>query len=281
MAYLFGIGGVLLFWLFSSVMAGNMAPFALARTESMVEGRRQRELSASKLQMVIWTYVTLFAYGSVFGALFLNRGAGEVIPALPQIPLNLLILMGLSVTTAAGAKGVTVSYKAQGRIPERSGGVATDPHGNPDLVKVQMLTWTAVAAVYYLLRVISLISGYESGILTLPDVDGALLVLMGASQGAYLGDKLVSRDLTKKPKLTAVKPAQGPAGTVVTLLGENLGETQGQNFVEIDDVPVRDGLVWSNLQIQNVTIPADASGDVRIKVYRDGEYSETLSFRVS
>jgi hypothetical protein len=279
--YLFGAGAVLLFWVVSAVVCkGDLRPWALAVTDSVVDGERQKELSASKLQALVWTIVTLFAYGSVFGALLLDSGP-EAVHKLPQIPLNLLVLMGLSVTTAAGAKGVTVAYKEQDRIDKKSGGAVTNAQGNPDLVKAQMLIWAFIGAVWYLLRVVTLInSGFEGLDFAedplLPDIDGALLVLMGAAQGAYIGDRLVSRDITKKPKLQEIRPSEGPAGTEITLLGENFGANQGQNFVRLDGTLVREGLVWGNLQIQKVTIPTEceAGSRVAVKVYCDGEYSD-------
>jgi hypothetical protein len=286
--YLFGAGAVLLFWAVSAVISkGDFRPWALAVTDSVVDGKRQTELSASKLQALVWTIVTLFSYGSVFGALLVESGP-EAVRKLPQIPINLLVLMGFSVTTAAGAKGVTVAYKEQNRIDKKSGGAVTNAQGNPALVKAQMLIWAFIGAVWYLLRVVTLInSGFEGLDFAkdplLPDIDGALLVLIGASQGAYIGDKLVSRDITKKPKLWEIRPPEGPVGTKITLLGESFGADQRQNFVRLDGTLVREGLVWGSLQIQKVTIPTEykAGSQVAVKVYRDGEYSEEVLFTVT
>ena len=282
--YLFGAGAVLLFWLVSSVITERIAPWALAVTDSVVGGVRQKELSASKLQALVWTYVTLFAYGSVFGAFMLDAGSAEAVTELPKIPIGLLVLMGLSVTTAASAKGVTVSYKAEGRISQRSGGAVTTAQNQPDLVKAQMLVWTFIGAGYYLLKVVNFISNRPTGSdIALPDLDGALLVLLGAAQGAYVGDKLVSRDIVKTPKLNEIAPPEGPAGTEVTLLGENFGVDQGQNFVRVDDILIRDDLVWSDYQIQKVVIPTTfrTGRKVGVRVCRDGEYSEVKRFTVT
>lgn len=283
--YLFGAATVLLFWVISGVVTGRSEPWALAITESRVKGERQDELSASKLQTLLWTLVTLFSYGSVFGALLIEHWSEGALPTLPPIPVNLLVLMGMSVTTAASAKGVTVSYKARGRIPKRSGGVTTNPRGDPDLVKTQMLVWTFIGTAYYLLKVVTLMNGGLKGLTTtLPDVDGAFLVLMGSSQGAYIGDKLVSRQVTKKPELEEIKPNEGSVGTELTLVGDNFGAEQGQSFVDIDGIPIREGLVWGNYQISRAFIPTtyDVGDEVPIKVYRDGEPSdETLIFRVA
>jgi hypothetical protein len=126
---------------------------------------------------------------------------------------------------------------------------------------------------------------YLAAGVTLPDVDGTLLVLMGASQGTYLGGKLVSRDIVSKPDLQSLLPLKGPAGTALTLLGDTFGDTQGTNFVLLDDRTVRsaaDGLAsWADGQIR-ITIPATArTGDkIAVGVYRDGETSSRLFFEV-
>jgi hypothetical protein len=58
----------------------------------------------------------------------------------------------------------------------------------------------------------------------LPDIDASLLVLMGISQGGYLGKKLVTFGT---PTLYTPDPARAAAGATVTLSGANLG-TAGQ-----------------------------------------------------
>ena len=290
--YLFGVGTLLVFWVLSYFVTGKkVAPWALAISESTVGGQVQGVLSASKLQALVWTLVTLFAYTSVFGTLLLESKPGAGLPSLPGIPVGLLVLMGLSVATAAGAKGVIVSYKSQGLIEERSGGLTTNPKQQGDLVKTQMLIWTFIGAGVYLLSVVKFIADKAWALdptisLALPDVDSALLVLMGASAGSYIGDKLVSRDVLKKPKLESMLPLKGPGGTTITMLGENFGDDQGANFVSFDDSTIRsqaDGLVsWSNLQVE-ATVPATYKpGDkIAVGVYRDGEWTGKLFFEVT
>lgn len=289
--YLFGAGALLVFWIFSYIVTRKVAPWALAISESTVGRQLQGVLSVSKFQALVWTLITLFTYTSVFGARFLASEPGAALRTLPSIPINLLVLMGLSVATAAGAKGVTISYKSQGLIEERSGGLTTNPEGQGDLIKAQMLIWTVIGAGIYLLRVVSFIAGRAWEVdpntpLALPDIDGALLVLMGASQGSYVGNKLVSRDIRKTPKLESMLPLKGPVGTTVTILGENFGDAQGANFVSLDDSTIRsqaDGLVsWSDIQIE-VTIPTTykAGDKIAVGVYRDGEWTGKLFFEVT
>lgn len=286
--YLFGVGALILFWIFSYVVTrGKIAPWALAMSDSTVGGQVQGVLSVSKFQALVWTLVTLFAYASAFGSRLLDARPGTPLE-LPDIPINLLVLMGLTVATAAGSKGVTISYKSKGLLPERSGGLTDNPDGEPDLVKTQMLVWTIIAAGIYLLSVANYIAQktYMGQVFMLPDVDGTLLVLMGASQGAYIGNKLVTREISKTPKVSALLPLKGPAGTTVTILGESFGETQSSNFALLDDRTVRsqaDGLAqWSDLQIQVVIPSTCKAGDkIAVGVYRDGESSGRLFFDVT
>jgi hypothetical protein len=58
---------------------------------------------------------------------------------------------------------------------------------------------------------------------TLPDIDASLLVLMGISQGSYLGKKLVTRTM---PRLYSLSPPTAHRLDTVTLQGDSLGSSQ-------------------------------------------------------
>jgi hypothetical protein len=280
-SYLFGVLALALFWVFSYTITRQAWPWALAFSENP---QGPKKLSASKFQALVWSLITLFGYSSVFGARLLSSPPGEPLPQLPDIPLNLLVLMGLSAVTTAGSKGITISYKSQGRIPDQSGGLTTNPSGEGDLLKTQMLVWTLVAGGIYLLTIAHAIN---SGSYALPDVDGALLVLMGVSQGAYVGNKLVSTSVAKKPKIAEILPLRGPTGTAITILGEDFGDQQDKSFVALDNTPVKtpdEGLIsWSDLNLE-VKLPATfkAGDQVKVRVNRDGEWSEQkVTFEVT
>ncbi len=270
--YWLGGVAVLLFWLFSFFITRRLWPWVLAESENDVGPKK---LSASKFQALLWTYVTLFAYGSIFGTRLQLMSPGEPFPELPNIPLNFLILMGFSAITVTGAKGVTIAYKSQGRISDESGGLLTGPDGQSDLIKTQMLVWTIVAAGIYLIK---LIRSLNNGIYDMPDIDQTLLVLMGLSQGSYIGNKLVTTEVSKTPKIKEILPLTGAAGSAVVILGENFGDQQGNGFVTLNNVPVKnqqEGLVaWADLQI-TVTIPAtyQKNDPIKIRVQRDGEWN--------
>ncbi len=281
-AYLFGYASLIIFWVISYRVTNNPWPWALAMSESKVNGELEKVYSASKTQALVWTIITLFTYVSIFGARYLASD-GQNFPTLPDIPVNLLVLMGMSVTVAAGSKNVTIDYKSKGLIPEKSGGLTKNPENEADLVKTQMLIWTFVGTFVYLLSVTRYIEAGDYTVM-FPDVDGALLVLMGASQGSYLGNKIVTKDLPKKPIIRSLLPLTGPPETPVAILGENFGDQQKQNFVTINDKTIRtqtDGLYeWSDTQIQ-ITIPSDLpSGPVTINVYCDMNWAGEKKFEV-
>jgi hypothetical protein len=142
--------------------------------------------------------VVIFAYAAIYSLKF----EAHRFEAIDEIPKNVLIAMGMSVISAAAAKGITVSYISTGRItkptvPSSSssfGAIFQDDAGFPDLSKIQMIAWTFIAIATYLIAVGSKI--HQRDYSSLPDIDSALMVLMGLGHGAYLGKKLVTQDTT-------------------------------------------------------------------------------------
>jgi len=186
--YAVGISTVLVLWLLYKVASGGTIG-------SLYEGSDGRP-STSKFQFFAWTAVVIFAYAAIYSL----KVAAHHFEAVNEIPKNVLIAMGMSVISAAAAKGITVSYIATGRIekspvPSGSsnfGAIFQDDSGFPDLSKVQMIAWTFTAIVTYLIAVGSKI--HQRDYSSLPDIDSALMVLMGLGHGAYLGKKLVTQD---------------------------------------------------------------------------------------
>src|SRR5215510_1663696 len=144
--YMWGIIAVLVFWAISFVITGRrLSPFALAIGTD-------NNYSASLLQFLIFTYLTIFAYVAVYVAR-LESG----LTTLPTIPLNLFILMGISVISATASKGIVVSAQNNPPANTNDKGVIKDTNGNIALTKVQMLIWTFIAAGVYLITVINFI----------------------------------------------------------------------------------------------------------------------------
>lgn len=158
------------------------------------------QLSTSKFQFVVWTVAAVFSFVFLYAVRVSPGGYADAVESFPQY---LLIAMGLSVTTATAAKAITVSYVRSGRVTKSSAGRATpalyqlvtDDSGQPDLAKIQMLTWTFIAVVVYIVRVFYAANDYHGckalpDSCPMPDIDAPLMVLMGLAQGAYLGLKL-------------------------------------------------------------------------------------------
>lgn len=164
----------------------------------LVEGF-DRSTSTSKAQFFFWTIAGLFGYTAFFLAwmhqkLILPPG---VVPSFPAMAPWLISAVGLSGTTAVAAKGITSGYVSTGRIKKTStdqpkGGLLLDDTGFPELVKIQLMAWTAIAIGVFLSKLALQI--HQGDFSTFPDVDGTLLALLGIGQGSYVGKKLASID---------------------------------------------------------------------------------------
>ena len=245
--YLIALGFLVLLWVIYRVLSGTWNPLKVI---CGADGRP----STSKLQMWLWTVVVLFSYVAIYAA---RVKSGQFDP-INEFPENVLIALGLSIVTGTAAKGITVSYLKSGEIvkpPPTSStsgpsAVVKDDDGSLDLSKIQMLAWTVVAIGVYLINVVVEIKHppYDK----LPDIDAALMVLMGLGQGAYLGKKLVSTDV---PRITAVTSQQTAGTTVITIQGDTFGPVQNGSLVTIDGIPVTTPVsFWSDTQI-NLNLP--------------------------
>jgi hypothetical protein len=245
--YLIAFGVLLLFWVLYRVVTGRWNPLAVV---CGADGRP----STSKLQLWIWTVVALFSYVAFYAAR-VNNGHFDPINDFPR---NLLLAMGFSIVTATAAKGITVSQLQSGDVvkppatPDTSGvgQLLKDDSGALDLSKIQMLAWTLVAIGVYLVNVANAVGAVspqgKAG--TMPDIDAALMVLMGLGQGAYLGKKLVTTDT---PGVTGLVPSSGKVGTEVTVRGTSFGATQGGSLITLDGNPsAAEVTLWADSQIK-------------------------------
>jgi hypothetical protein len=119
-----------------------------------------------------------------------------------------------------------------------------DDDGVADIGKFQLIGWTFTAVLTYLVRLTDLIS--RNAFPELPDIDSALMVLMGLGHGAYLGKKLVTTDtptLTGLTVLFAADPKTRPAATIIgSTLGysdlDTFGNSVAGNEITFDRTPV-------------------------------------------
>ena len=245
--------------------------------------------STSKLQWFLWLIVILFGYSALWA---LRAEQGDY-SALSSIPVNLLTVLGFSTATAAAAKGITSGYVQTGKMTKpgalpgepgkNTGGIFQDDGGSPELAKIQMIGFTIVAIGIFLATVIHQIAigDIRDG---LPNIDSSLMVLMGISQGGYLGKKLVTFGT---PTLYPPNPASGPPDTPVTVRGANLGSPPDSQLM-LNGVPF-DG-TWSAASIQ-FTVPQNdpATGaswtglpkTCRSSFRYPGQASNSLNFTVT
>jgi hypothetical protein len=247
--------------------------------------------STSKLQWLLWLIVILFGYVAIW---VLRAEQGNYI-ALSDIPVNILTVLGFSTGTAAAAKGITAGYVQTGKVaktgvpanptPATTGGIFQDDSGGPELAKIQLMAFTIIGIGIFLATVFHQIAigDIKDG---LPNIDSSLLVLMGISQGGYLGKKLVTYGT---PALFAPNPLSGPPGTAVTVVGSGLGAQQGNSQLLLNGTPIA-VTAWSDTSIQ-FTAPADdpATGvgwanlpkAVPLAVSMTGQLSNSATFKVT
>lgn len=149
--------------------------------------------STSKLQAVLWTYAILWALVSVLA----GAGIEDFNTALStDVREEYLLLLGGPFAIAIGAKAITTHRVSRdpgaktpkrqedtGTVAARVAEVVTDDDGSVDLGDFQYLAFTVLTLTYFAWAFI------DSPSEGLPPVPGTLLVLMGVSQGAYLGKK--------------------------------------------------------------------------------------------
>lgn len=207
-AYVSGIAALLILWVLYRLYNGSWS------IKQLIEGADGHP-STSKFQWFLWTVVALFSYVVLYAA----QAANGNFAALANVPDNLLIAMGISSFSMVAAKGITVSQVESGQIVKLQaapgtatlGSVLKDDAGYPDLSKIQILAWTFIAIVVFLVQVFNTVktpSATTPYTLVLPDIGSSLMILMGLGHGAYLGKKLVSTSSAGKPTGGSVSSVQ-------------------------------------------------------------------------
>ena len=260
--------------------------------KKLVEGADKRA-SSSKLQWTLWTIVVLFTFMTIYIA----RAINGVWDPVQEIPQNALIAMGFSITTMAAAKAITTENVASGQItkvPKANGtflgDIVKDEDGFPDLSKVQMMSWTLIAIVTYILYLGNIVftkTGTIEKVLIFPDIPAALMVLMGLGQGAYLGKKLVTKDT---PRITGLSPGVGKGGTKIELAGETFGGKQDGSLITVDGSPINvmiDPKDWTDSKIAFIlpsSPPIGATwkeGKIKLGLIINGRESNEVPFTIN
>jgi len=146
-------------------------------------------LSLSNVQVILWTGVIA---GTYIAMAILKQGF------LADINSNLLELMGISAGSIVAATSIRtvqqpkIPARASNVPPPRTGGLLAQEK-KPDelsIAKLQMFMWTIVTLTIYVIVVASYLANNRP---ELPDIGSGLLVLMGISHSAYIGNKVADK----------------------------------------------------------------------------------------
>lgn len=262
------IGFLLALWLLNNILIG--------KSKSILDYFKGKDgrASTSKFQFFVFTFAFVFAFVLIHTFIwFVTRH----FVLIDNIPKNVLLAMGFSGVTFVGAKAITVTQISTGKLskpdisdpkPVTTGAPAvpppstqpvvnswtflvTDDDGNLDFSKFQMLIWTLIAVTIFIINAyqiicdltppkeIALLKGYKMPTPTLPDINDALMVLMGLGQGAYLGKKLV---LAPTPRLTGISVAVAAAADMINptiqIIGGDFGGQQAGSQILFDGMPL-------------------------------------------
>lgn len=161
--------------------------------------------SLSRLQMYLWTVFIVVGYFAVFAST----------PGIPVIPESLYVLMGVNFASSVASTAINSTKTPPSPPPPPAavpGAVPPAPPipavlpaahtpsdflkdiffespGSLDLPRTQMFIWTVVSLAVF---VMTLVNSFDT-LPKLPDITNGLVVLMGISNGAYLGAKAAKK----------------------------------------------------------------------------------------
>ncbi|MFL6230157.1 MAG: IPT/TIG domain-containing protein [Pyrinomonadaceae bacterium] len=277
----FFIGGLcllILYFFFYGIWSKHWNP------ADLFTGQDKRP-SSSKFQFFLWTVVVIFSYVAVYAARAL-RGYYEPVD---QIPVNLLIVMGFSITTAAAAKGITVGYVETGRVaktepdstkadpdkpdPNKPGqklsvegktlksragwsSILVDDEGYPDLSKIQMIAWTFIAITVYLIGMVALVNALPHAL------DG----VKDAAGNAVTWHDLTPAFLEKSPDVAHRISIPDISAALMVLMGLGQGAYLGKKLVTVSTARLTQlspsaSKPGSEVTISGVSLSEDADGN--------------------
>ena len=253
--------------------------------------------SLARFQFLIWTWIILFVVVSIFWYKFFN-GIYIISGDVYNIPFNLFALMGMTVAVPV-ASGYISSIKyskmiSTGKRPTNlpSFGTMLAENDKPELARFQMFAWTWIAVIFYLISF-----GFQTSqtfqdpsALKIPDIPTAFVILMGISQGAYVGTKLA---LSEVFSVTSVKPDQIDSTIAYdgVIYGSNFGkESVSLNLHDMNDnfvkrltilQPMNDNMIKLDIPANTITksqFPGDPKDGNKsycyIKVGKSGQFSD-------
>jgi hypothetical protein len=240
--------------------------------------------SLAIFQFLAWTIIILFVVTSIFFIKIFN-GVYLFDEETYNIPYNILILMGLSVAVPVASSYVSsVKYgnrNVSGSPPtQHPFGSILAENGKPSLSRFQMFAWTWISVIFYLISFIShtYYSLHDVSTLNIPDVPGVFVILMGLSQGAYVGGKIVLKQIFE---VTQVIPAQAQSTIPfeLTILGSNFGTDKELTIWFYKDAndknPIKGGTVRpqtdNRIVLNLVNVPP--AGTYIVRVEKEGQFT--------
>lgn len=167
----------------------------------LMDPTKGQRMSLSRLQALAWTFLVIAAYLNAF---IVNIAGNFQNPLDVAIPGELLVAMGISLGSLAGAKVVLAVKNSQSptestvyksptpRWSDLFQGDTVDTAGSLDLGKIQMFYITIALVLGYGIVVAAKFAHVEGGISTLPPLDSAFVALLAISHAGYLTTKAVS-----------------------------------------------------------------------------------------
>jgi hypothetical protein len=216
-------------WLAALLAIGGLVVITLvlhllgAGVESLVMGKDKR-ISTSKLQAVLWTYALSWVLLAVVIGKWVGVDAGYEQLIAQSLPQEYLILLGGPFAAAVASKGIVATKVENGTMSKPPGDpdvstkkkiaqVFSNDQGNTDLVDTQYLIFNLVGLAYLIGGFLSDPSG------GVPSIPGIVVGLTSVSAATYVSNKAVSADAAS---LTSVVPPRGARGDSVRVFGRNL-----------------------------------------------------------
>lgn len=195
--------------------------------------------SLAVFQFLLWTFIIAFA----FLGIYLTRIFAGDVDTIPTISPSILQLMGISVGVPIISGSISTIKYATSKVqkvpvPLPPYSTMLEEEGKPSLTRFQMFAWTWIGISIYLFLLFSSVGLKlnDIGSLKLPDIDPNLVILMGLSQGAYVGGKIIAKQSIYIEKVILSQDKDG--NNILSIFGNAFGTTK--DTVWFDGVQIKD-----------------------------------------
>lgn len=249
--------------------------------------------STSKAQNLLWTIFVLLAYASIATV---KLGMGHSVNI--SIKRNIIIVLGVSFAVRILVDMITTNQiqddKKYKRSPDQTkeylkqekigrlrlmSFLFTDDNGRVDLNKIQIMAWTFIALFIFTTEWFRNLLHANVEAMQLPEIDDALVVLMGLASGVYVGGKLVP----SFPAISHLDPNHGKKDQVFKIFGAAFGDTEGQLLVKDAAGNTVTGWKvekWANTNV-DARVGSSEIGTYKIALIANGHVTEnTKDFKV-